>query len=92
MRPEDVNSTQFKPFSIIYNDGEFAIAIGKWENNSHDSIAARWNGEQGKNGYPNNRNGIPCWFLISDDLKDIFLVSLLNSKHSNKSSILKNLV
>lgn len=49
----------------------------------------RYNGEAGENGYPNNRLGKPAWFLVTDELKHLFLPVLLKAKYSDKGNIIR---
>jgi|JI8StandDraft_1071087.scaffolds.fasta_scaffold422626_1 hypothetical protein len=87
MKPENVNPTNFKREHIIYEDDYFSIAYGVWDDDEN-GLGMRWNGEDNKNGYPNNRNGQPVWFRISGNLTDIFLAALLSTPYSNKKNII----
>ena len=44
MRPENVNPGNFTVDNILYNNGNFAVAYGTWEDGDK-YIAMRWNGE-----------------------------------------------
>jgi hypothetical protein len=83
MKPKDVNPDNFTVHHIVYNDGDFAIGYGKWDDEKM-VLGMRWNGKDGKKGYPNDR-----WFRVSTKLTDIFLQSLLSSPYSNKKNIIK---
>lgn len=66
MIPERVKPEKFKVHTIIYNNGDFSVAYGKWENREI-RLAMRWNGgsEEGL-GYP-NQGGNPLWFQLPND-------------------------
>ncbi len=88
MKPKNVNPDNFNVRHIVYNDDDFAIAYGEWDDGKM-VLGMRWNGKEGKNGYPNDRHGKPIWFRVSTELTDIFLQSLLSSPYSNKKNIIK---
>ena len=90
MNPEEANPNNFTEKVIIYNDGSFSIAYGKWHESKDMALAARWNGEDNDpndKGYP-KVFGNPMWFLITENLKDILLAALLSSPHSKKDKII----
>jgi len=89
MKPEDVNPNNFKVENILYNNGDFSIAYGKWDD-SRFSIAMRWNGDGNDPGYPKLFKK-PVWFLIDDDLKMPFLKSLLELDSSENELIIETL-
>ena len=77
MKPEKVNPKKFKQNKIVYNNGVFSIAYGKWENKD-DRLAMRWNGaEKRKNdiGYP-KMGKYPLWFILPKEIGDFFLEKL----------------
>ena len=66
MQPEDVRPAKFNVHTIIYNNGEFSVAYGIWDN-SDARIAMRWNGENDSDiGYP-SQGGNPVWFQLPND-------------------------
>jgi hypothetical protein len=65
MKPEDVKPAKFKVHTIIYNNHDFTVAYGKWEN-AEIRIAMRWNGPDNKQGYPNQGKN-PLWFQLPSD-------------------------
>ncbi|MBV5327518.1 MAG: hypothetical protein JZU65_07750 [Chlorobium sp.] len=76
-RPEKVNPGSFKVKTIIYNDGDFSVALGFWDGVKIPRLAMRWNGDDyGDQGYPKSHNH-PMWFLIPDALKLPFIGALL---------------
>lgn len=84
--PENVNPHNFKVDSIIYNDGDFSIAWGEWEDGSMH-LAMRWNGEADA-GYPKTF-GHPVWFLLPDGLTVDIVSGVLGNSNTNKSAIAK---
>lgn len=92
MKPENANPKNFEVEEVIYNDGEFSVAYGRWQNQPVKQLGMRWNGDADDDaGYP-KVFGNPMWFLLSSDLKEIFLRSLLESDSSNKPAILEILL
>jgi hypothetical protein len=77
---------------IIYNDGEFSIAYGRWQNQPGRHLGMRWNGDtEDDAGYP-KVFGNPMWFLLTSDLHDIMLRALLESPSANRPAILELLL
>lgn len=88
MNPEKVNPRNFEIDEIIYDNDDFSIAYGKFEN-GENCIAMRWNGYgDSDKGYPKTF-GNPMWFIIDNRLKQIFIKSLIGEKFANNSNILK---
>jgi hypothetical protein len=66
MQPENVKPNKFHVHTVIYNNGEFSVAYGKWEN-SEIRLAMRWNGQSDDEiGYP-SQGGNPLWFQLPSD-------------------------
>ncbi len=65
MRPENVKPEKFRAHTIIYNNRDFSIAYGIWENSSN-RIAMRWNGGEEGIGYP-SQGGNPLWFQLPNE-------------------------
>ena len=89
--PQDVNPNNFKVRDIVYNDEDFAIAYGRWEDSGEMVLSMRWNGnpdDESDAGYPKTF-GHPMWFIVTNELKDILLAALLSSKYANKKEIIK---
>jgi len=87
MKPENVNPNNFEVELIIYNDDEFSIAYGTWENGTQ-SIGMRWNGDgEEDKGYP-KVFGNPMWFLVPQDLAKVFLPTLLGNPNTNKQAMI----
>lgn len=87
MKPENVNPRNFKVLEIVYDNGEFSIAYGKFEE-GENCIAMRWNGDGDDAGYPKTF-GNPMWFIVSNGLKLPILKSLLNENGSKNENILE---
>ena len=84
-KPEDVNPHNFQVQQIVYNDGDFSIAQGKWEEGDM-RIAMRWNGDENDAGYPKTF-GNPVWFLIPDNLSVPLLRGVLGTEFSDTKAI-----
>jgi hypothetical protein len=67
MQPENVKPFRFHVHTIIYNNGEFSVAYGIWEDDGSKRLAMRWNGEPEEHvGYP-SQGGNPLWFQLPND-------------------------
>jgi len=74
--PIDVNPNNYKVKKILFDNGEFAIAIGRWFD-TENTLAMRWNGDDNNDkGYPKTF-GNPMWFIIHNDLKQSIIQSLM---------------
>lgn len=89
MNPLNVNPQNFSVISILYNNDEFSIAYGMWQD-GNKCIAMRWNGEDNEAGYP-KVFGHPMWFIIDSELKIPILKSLINLPNSIKDNLIKTL-
>lgn len=73
MQPEEVNPANFTVERIIYNQNNFSIAIGIWNEDGTRRFAMRWN-ERNNNpkdkGYPSVFQH-PMWFQMPEDIRDI---------------------
>ena len=65
MQPEKVKPGKFHKHTIIYNNGDFSVAYGLWDN-TDNRLAMRWNGDEDEIGYP-NQGGNPLWFQLPND-------------------------
>lgn len=65
MEPEIVKPAKFQVHTIIYNNEDFSVAYGKWEN-GEARLAMRWNGYGEEIGYP-SQGGNPLWFQLPND-------------------------
>jgi hypothetical protein len=66
MTPEDVKPAKFRVHTIIYNEKEFSVAYGHWEEEDDIRLAMRWNGGENGIGYP-SQGGNPLWFQLPSD-------------------------
>lgn len=87
MNPEDVSPKNFTPSNILFDNGSFSIAYGKWENSTM-RLAMRWNGTDTDPGYP-KLFGNPVWFLIDDSLILPIVKALIGIDDSKKEEIFK---
>lgn len=88
MNPENVNPKKYKVIEIIYENDEFAIAYGQFEN-GENCLAMRWNGiDETDKGFPNSF-GNPTWFIVDNKLKMSILKSLIGEKYSQNLKILE---
>lgn len=83
--PEEVNPRNFLVDQIVFNDRDFSIAWGRWEDGSMH-LAMRWNGEGPNPGYPKTF-GNPVWFLLPDHLTIPVLRGILGLEYSNLEAI-----
>ena len=70
-------TSKFKSLTLLYDDGEFAIAKGIWDN-QREAIGARWY-EEGGLGYPQTY-GKPQWFIFPDFMGKVIEVVLSFSR------------
>lgn len=84
-RGEDVSQSSFPMDLILYDDGVFSIAWGRWERVEH-SLGMRWNGSGTDPGYPKLFSN-PVWFRVTPELTLPTLIGLLSSVHANKAAV-----
>lgn len=87
MKPENVNPSNFKVENIIFDNKDFSIAYGTWED-GNETLAMRWNGKDNDPGYP-KVFGHPMWFVVHNQLHLPLIKSLLGEIHTNKEEIQK---
>ena len=63
MNPQNVRPEKFNIFTIIYEDTDFTVAYGIYENEKEPRLAMRWNGWKDAIGYP-SQGGHPLWFQL----------------------------
>ena len=85
MKAKDVNPSNFKVENVVFENDDFSIAIGIWENGER-RMAMRWNGYGDYPGYPKLFKN-PVWFMVDDSLILPFLNALRNVKDSDKKEI-----
>jgi len=79
MKPENANPKNFKVEKVIYNQDNFAIAIGVWQDDQTRRFAMRWNGGDDDAGYPSVFAN-PMWFQLPQDIKGVLESIVSNSK------------
>ena len=93
MKPEEVTYNKFKCDVILYDNGEFSIAYGKYDGGDKPVIVMRWNGKNEKSlGFPymgDYEKGTPVWFVIPDMLKTTILRSIIGLPNAKSEEILR---
>src|SRR5215211_5616159 len=64
-RPEEFEHTKFPVEQVLYNDGQFSVVYGCWEEEQEQRIGMRWNGQGDDPGYPKLFSK-PVWFLLPE--------------------------
>lgn len=87
MQPENVNPANFTVEQILYNQNNFSIAVGIWQDDGTRRLAMRWNernGEPDDKGYPSVFQH-PMWFQLPSN-EDISAViqTLVDNNPSNQ--------
>lgn len=77
MNPENVNPSNFQLERVIYNQDEFAIAIGIWQDDETRRFAMRWNIANTNAGYPNYA-GNPMWFQLPINASEVVTTLIEN--------------
>jgi len=72
---------KFKPQSILYDEEDFKIAWGLWDNND-ECLGMRWTG------YPFERGGDEAWLVIPDNLGRKFIQILIGENGANNANII----
>lgn len=81
---ENKMSINFSVHNIIYDDGNFSIAWGQWDEKMR--IAVRWN--DNKHNIPNTFSN-PTWFQLPEYFSLIILKGILELKPSHSEEIIK---
>lgn len=77
-KPTEVNPNNFKVKNLLFDNGEFSIVLGIWED-IENTLAMRWNGDdENDKGYPKTF-GNPMWFIIHNDLKQPIIQALMQN-------------
>ena len=79
----------FYPFDkkhiVLYDKDDFVVALGYGSKFGNWRVDMRWKSSmEGKNGYLATRNGDPCYFLLSNDLREEFLGILLDGSSNDE--------
>ena len=82
--PETVKFSQaFQLHKVIHNKNGFSIGVGTYLGEGPWVLAMRWNGEDGKAGFPYTGKH-PLWFSLPQNLTFSFLTGLLQSGEVEK--------
>ena len=102
MKPEDVKSTQWSDYEIIFNDIEedYSAIWGRYRDGDEKCLGIRWNTSHKGIGYPTGNGGSPQWFVIptfiDTFLEKLFTVSieknLKNESAEEYSEKIKNAI
>ena len=79
--PEQVNPKKFTVEEVLFNDQEFSVVLGTWNESGDHAIAMRWNGDpsdEESKGFP-NQGGNPTWFIVHRSVAKATLSGLLPS-------------
>jgi hypothetical protein len=78
MNPRDVQSKYFEVESIVYEDDDFAVALGYYDDDRNvPRLAMRWNKLPRENGFPLLVNGEAAWFHLPN--KGIWFSEMLQA-------------
>lgn len=67
VNPADIVDPQFEVLRVLYSHNGFSIVAGRWEGGGV-SLGERWDGEEGRLGYPVGRHRQPKFLVLHDDL------------------------
>ena len=87
--PNEVNPRNFQVLRVLYDDGEFSVVRGTWEDGTA-RLAMRWNGAGDDAGYPKTF-GNPVWFVLPPPLTGAISRALPGETGSNPDSIIETL-
>jgi hypothetical protein len=82
----DVNPQNFQVATVLFDDGEFSIAVGIWQSTQR-RLAMRWNGQAGDPGYP-KLFGHPVWFILPEKMTVPMLKRLLDAAGADARNVL----
>lgn len=80
MKQVEVNLNEFKVESILYDDSDFLVAVGIWNNKSKE-IGLKWNTSESNQRY-SNELGNSKWFILPSSIRINFLKSIIINKYS----------
>ena len=83
-----VHPAKFQKFRILFENLEFSIAWGEFNNEPPERLAMRWNGKQSKPGFP-KQGKYPTWFMLPEELSVPLVKALLGTKDANNPIILE---
>lgn len=76
--PESVNPQAFTVKEVLFNQEDFSICYGTWNDTGNLRMAMRWNDAEDGRGYP-KVFAHPQWFIVSELVAQNFLTGLLNN-------------
>jgi hypothetical protein len=74
--PDKARPQNFADHTVLYDDGDFAVAVGTWQPDQSTRVAMRWNGEGDGAGYPSQGRN-PLWFQLPQYLAVPLLAALI---------------
>jgi len=83
-----VRPKKFSKFEILFEDADFAIAWGIYDNEPPERIAMRWNGKLNRPGFPKQGKN-PVWFMLPENLSVPVVKALLGIKSAKNQNILE---
>ena len=92
MEPENVHPRDFTNHRVLYNNKDFSIAIGNWDDDESNSrVGMIWNEAYNGIGYP-SAFGHPKWFIVENNVALPLLVWLLGKSGEENDSIIKEAI
>jgi hypothetical protein len=82
----DVRPERWSIVVDIFDNGDFSVIWGHYDDAPQGCLGIRWNGESGGLGFP-NQFGKPTWFVIPENLTRVTLHELWHSKNSHRANI-----
>lgn len=94
MKAELVNPQKWSDKKVLFDDGEFSVIYGKYEN-GNPVLGVRWNGEDDEVGHP-RQGKYPTWLVFPESfslslVRDIIeKLGILPDSDADKAVYLKN--
>jgi len=90
MNPRHVNAGNFERQVIVFNDGYYSVATGIYKEDNTICAASRWNGAEGRLGFP-NAHGHALWDIIAPALALDYLKSLIGKEGTLLHELLREI-
>jgi hypothetical protein len=74
INPLEVETSFFKPYSIVFEEDDFIIARGLWKPTVTELLCCRWH-IRGQLGFPNSY-GKPMWMQLPESVQQIQIPSV----------------
>ncbi len=87
--PQDVHHSKFPVEEILYDDGDFSIAWGSYEEGQR-ILGMRWNGEEGDAGFP-KLFGNPVWMVLPAALTVPIVSGLVGRASAKQDAVIRTL-